>query len=221
MENKIEQIFKNLESWRKLPKYQLERRLDIFFSIYLKEIVEVFYKEILKEEIQLSEVIIPEFPLKKDGSNNSTNVDYVMFCKKKTKVILTELKTDVSSVNDKQIEYLKKSKDIGWNNLHNGIKEIYKHLQKGKYPKSLIKYKNFFESYKDILIDNHEMELDVIYIQPSSEKILIPKKYLKENDSIKEFHSIGFDFIIKNILEKENDIISQSFSKILKEIIAN
>ncbi len=65
------------------------------------------------------------------------------------------------------------------------------------------------------------MELDVIYIQPSSEKILIPKKYLKENDSIKEFHSIGFDFIIKNILEKENDIISQSFSKILKEIIAN
>ena len=209
MENKIEQIFKNLESWRKLPKYQLERRLDIFFSIYLKEIVEVFYKEILKEEIQLSEVIIPEFPLKKDGS------------KKKTKVILIELKTDVSSVNDKQIEYLKKSKDIGWNNLHNGIKEIYKHLQKGKYPKSLIKYKNFFESYKDILIDNHEMELDVIYIQPSSEKILIPKKYLKENDSIKEFHSIGFDFIIKNILEKENDIISQSFSKILKEIIAN
>ncbi len=85
MENKIEQIFKNLESWRKLPKYQLERRLDIFFSIYLKEIVEVFYKEILNEkDIKLSEVIIPEFPLKKDGSNNSTNVDYVMFCKKKT-----------------------------------------------------------------------------------------------------------------------------------------
>ena len=28
MENKIEQIFKNLESWRKLPKYQLERRLE-------------------------------------------------------------------------------------------------------------------------------------------------------------------------------------------------
>lgn len=31
MKNMIEQIFKNLESWRKLPKYQLERRLDIFF----------------------------------------------------------------------------------------------------------------------------------------------------------------------------------------------
>jgi hypothetical protein len=36
MENKIEQIFKNLESWRKLPKYQLERRLDIYpFLLYL------------------------------------------------------------------------------------------------------------------------------------------------------------------------------------------
>jgi hypothetical protein len=173
MENKIEKIFSNLDIWRKLPKYQLERRLDIFFTIYLKEIVEVFYKEILNEkDIKLSEVIIPEFPLKKDGSNNSTNVDYVMFCKKKTKVILIELKcTDVSSVNDKQIEYLKKSKDIGWNNLHNEESKKYINIYKqGKYPKShRIKYKNFFESYKDILIDNHEMELDVIYIQPSSE----------------------------------------------------
>ena len=60
MENKIEKIFSNLDIWRKLPKYQLERRLDIFFTIYLKEIVEVFYKEILNEkDIKLSEVIIP------------------------------------------------------------------------------------------------------------------------------------------------------------------
>jgi hypothetical protein len=74
MENKIEKIFSNLDIWRKLPKYQLERRLDIFFTIYLKEIVEVFYKEILNEkDIKLSEVIIPEFPLKKDECSVSIN----------------------------------------------------------------------------------------------------------------------------------------------------
>ena len=31
----IEQLFKNLEIWIGLPKYQAERRLDVFFGLYL------------------------------------------------------------------------------------------------------------------------------------------------------------------------------------------
>ena len=89
MENKIEKIFSNLDIWRKLPKYQLERRLDIFFTIYLKEIVEVFYKEILNEkDIKLSEVIIPEFPLKKDDVANEDKTLTRVFSS--TKLILIQ-----------------------------------------------------------------------------------------------------------------------------------
>ena len=39
LEDKIEKIFKLLKKWNKYPKYQLERRLDIFFTIYLPEIL--------------------------------------------------------------------------------------------------------------------------------------------------------------------------------------
>ena len=62
LEDKIEQIFELLKKWYEYPKYQLERRLDIFFSIYLPEI--------LKEKgihIELND-IFPEFPLKKENN---------------------------------------------------------------------------------------------------------------------------------------------------------
>jgi hypothetical protein len=35
MSEPIQQLFENLDSWRHLPAYQLERRADVFFSVYL------------------------------------------------------------------------------------------------------------------------------------------------------------------------------------------
>ena len=81
LEDKIEKIFKLLSKWYKYPKYQLERRLDIFFSIYLPEI--------LKERgiyIDIDD-IFPEFPLKKEN-NQSTNADYAIFENKDDEVTL-------------------------------------------------------------------------------------------------------------------------------------
>ena len=39
MEQIISKIFDTLDDWRQLPAYQLERRADIFFGIYLEEIL--------------------------------------------------------------------------------------------------------------------------------------------------------------------------------------
>ncbi len=217
MENKIEKIFSNLDIWRKLPKYQLERRLDIFFTIYLKEIVEVFYKEILNEkDIKLSEVIIPEFPLKKDDVANedktltrvfsSTNVDYVMFCEHKSKCIFIELKTDIDSVDDEQFNYLTKAKDKKWNQIFEEVKKIEQHSGSSKKYTDLVNHIN--EQGKRIKDFSKLHEIDVIYIHPIATKITKDKT---------EFNSINFDFIVKN-LSKEKDIISESFSKILQKI---
>ena len=35
MNNHVNILFERLENWRHLPNYQLERRTDIFFSLYL------------------------------------------------------------------------------------------------------------------------------------------------------------------------------------------
>ena len=56
----LDALFRNLDTWRHLPNYQLERRADIFFSIYLKGVAEEF------TGADLDEVVIPELPLKRD-----------------------------------------------------------------------------------------------------------------------------------------------------------
>jgi len=109
--DRINEIFKRLDDWRDLPAYQLERRADIFFSLYLKEVLE---KELGKREnkkIELHEVIIPEFPIKKKGkggreSNQSNKLDYVLFARDRSKVYFVELKTDSGSWREKQDKYL-------------------------------------------------------------------------------------------------------------------
>ena len=60
--NEIEQIFKLLRNWYKLPKYQLERRLDIFFVLYLPDIL----SNLKGIHIKSYDNILPEFPIKKD-----------------------------------------------------------------------------------------------------------------------------------------------------------
>lgn len=105
----VEKIFQNLTLWRNLPKYQLERRADIFFSLYLKEIMDAKLST-HHNRVQLSPVIIPEFPLRHGNEHHTVNVDYVMFSKSLSTVYLIEFKTDMGSLRDEQFEYLFKAK---------------------------------------------------------------------------------------------------------------
>ena len=98
----LQTIFRNLERWRHLPAYQLERRADIFFSAYLKGMVEEF------TGTELEGQIIPELPVKRDiiwtdkPSNLSVKIDYTLFTKDRRHVYLVELKTDAASRRDTQ-----------------------------------------------------------------------------------------------------------------------
>jgi len=56
----LEKVFQHRDRWRHLPNYQLERRADVFFSVYLASIVEAFTGVALKDKF------LPEFPLKRD-----------------------------------------------------------------------------------------------------------------------------------------------------------
>jgi len=120
-------IFNKLTLWRNLPKYQLERRVDIFFSLYLQDILEARLKP-----ITLLADMIPEFPIKKtpsrqvddehqpdvnttsqnkeDDNHLTVNIDYVMFSNDLKTVYLIEFKTDMGSNRREQFEYLKLAK---------------------------------------------------------------------------------------------------------------
>jgi hypothetical protein len=68
-ESHINQLFKKLDAWRHLPAYQLERRADIFFSLYLAEVLQKRFS------LEATPVLIPEFPCRygsiRDGGNDA------------------------------------------------------------------------------------------------------------------------------------------------------
>ena len=121
---KVNQLFTQLDNWRHLPTYQLERRADIFFSLYLREIL----AEHTCSEIH--EVLIPEFPLHKrtldreTGNNQSVRIDYLAFSCNLEKVWFVELKTDGGSSRLDQNAYLKQAKKVGFHALVDGLIQV-------------------------------------------------------------------------------------------------
>jgi len=120
----LDRVFENLDRWRHLPAYQLERRADIFFSVYLKGVVEEVTGVALQEEM------LPELPIKRDliwseqPSHKSVKVDYVLFSKDRRRVFFVELKTDAQSRRDAQDEYLEAATRLGFRKIVQGVCDI-------------------------------------------------------------------------------------------------
>ena len=54
----IGDLFDMLDTWRHFPKYQLERRADLYFALFLPDILESHYG------VKFNREVIPEFPLR-------------------------------------------------------------------------------------------------------------------------------------------------------------
>jgi len=122
--NQLEAVFANLDRWRHLPNYQLERRADVFFSVYLRGLVEEI------TGVALEDVIIPELPIKRDliwsdlATDKSVKVDYVLFARDRARVFFVELKTDGGSRRDAQDHYLETAKQLGFRKIVDGLCSI-------------------------------------------------------------------------------------------------
>jgi hypothetical protein len=117
--DRIAQLFDLLDEWRHLPAYQLERRADILFALYLP----AFLSDRLK--VRLRPQLIPEFPLRQRLNNRSCKVDYVAMSEDGNKVFFVELKTDNLSRRQRQDEYLVRAKDAGMPSLIKDVRKIF------------------------------------------------------------------------------------------------
>ena len=126
----IDREFSLLDEWRHLPDYQLERRADIYFALFLPIVLENHLKKSFHPEV------IPEFPLRHGsiGSklrteedrkgvwpNQSAKVDYLALTEDGCEVFLVELKTDMNSVEQTQICNLNKAKRVEFRKLVEGV----------------------------------------------------------------------------------------------------
>lgn len=203
----IKKVFDLLDDWRKLPAYQLERRADIFFAIYLDKIIKSKYHKTIK-------LVIPEFPVRAgDVIHNhkrpdlSFKIDYAAICDDDKTIYLIELKTDQGSRRQEQDEYLNKAKQMNISGLITGVIKIY-HATDQKYKK---KYDYLLDKLSELgWIKRENMELrntakeydiTVVYIQPRNE----------QNHS----DTISFDDICSYLTEQDD--LTIRFVKSLKE----
>jgi len=114
-------IFSNLDRWRHFPAYQLERRVDIFFSVYLKALLEEVTGVALEDDL------LPELPIKRDliwpefAGHSSVKVDYALFAKDRSRVFFVELKTDAGSRRERQDHYLETASRLGFRKIIDGF----------------------------------------------------------------------------------------------------
>jgi hypothetical protein len=83
----LQTLLDRIVEYNDLPKFQVERALSPVLSFFVAAIVDIAL------ETSGTELISPEFPLKKEN-NQSTNIDYLVADPAKGRVVLVEFKTD-------------------------------------------------------------------------------------------------------------------------------
>ncbi len=203
--NSINHLFDRLDEWRHLSAYQLERRADIFFSLYLGDLLRSKYS------VEI-ESILPEFPVRigtissEVDTNQSFKIDYLALAKDNNRVFFVELKTDKGSRRSKQDRYLQRSKEVGLVELLRGLLIIYQATSsKKKY--QLLLHKLCEMGLVDIETDGSfsvipdTYDIKIVYLQPNV------------GDEFEDV--ISFDEAAEAI-EKIGDLMSKRFAQSLR-----
>jgi len=119
-------VFDRMDEWRHLPKYQLERRSDLFFSLYLAEVIESSLGVPMRAEVT------PEFPVHKatiypdHRGDDCCNIDYLALSANGAEPVFVELKTDLASRRLRQDDYLLRAQQVGLPALLDGVCNIFR-----------------------------------------------------------------------------------------------
>lgn len=113
-------LFNRLDKWRHFPAFPLEARSEVLFALFLPTVLEKSKCVGVKTKPH----IIPQFPLKKRGNNQSKNVDFFALSEDGTRAFLIELKTDMKSRRTGQDKYLKKSATKSMDEILRDLKKI-------------------------------------------------------------------------------------------------
>ena len=197
------------------PSLSTKRRADIFFSLYLDDIVKAKLGRKPKR-------IIPEFPIRKRGSNLSKKMDYLAFLEDPPLLVFIELKTDPASMGLPQLRYLldaRNDQERKSTALLDGLKRI------APASKATKKYHNLIgELIKAGLVDRialksfelsssfpDKLEARILYIHPC----IARPKFLQGIDR-REVIDVPFEEVVSILKRnKYDDHISTRFLKSL------
>jgi len=218
----IETIFDRMDAWRHFPNYQLERRADIFFGLYLPEALE------RKFGFPVRPVLTPEFPVRigtiypNIPGDKSKKIDYVALSTKADKAVFVELKTEGLSRRPEQDNYLLAAQKAGMKRLLEGLLDIFRATNSKRKYFSLLQHLESMGllriplQMKDLMARSrlqganeasHQIEITaqvdeclIVYVQPNG-----------NGPDIISFH----EFV--NIVRKHDDPMSRRFGTSLCE----
>ena len=156
-------VFDRLDEWRSLPSYQLERRADIYFAMFLTDVLEKCM------DTKFERLVIPEFPLRlgtlwpeteRKDRNHSVKVDYVAFAKDYKRVFFIELKTSTKSRDSNQDSYLKRAAELKFKALLEGVRLIRERSRERK------KYDVLLDMLSGGPENAAETRPEIVYVQP-------------------------------------------------------
>jgi len=217
----IDTLFDRMDAWRQFPNYQLERRADIFFSLYLSEVLEV------KLGVPMRPELVPEFPVRIGTIyphipiDKSYKIDYIALSAAADKAVLVELKTEGFSRRPEQDKYLLASQQVGLPGLIGGLLDIFRATQaKRKYFRLLLhlermellripmQMKNIMEGASlqgateaswQVEITAKVTESVIVYVQPTG-----------DDPNVISFREFA------DVVQRHDDPVSQRFSASLR-----
>jgi hypothetical protein len=220
--NQIDDLFDRMDAWRRLPSYQLERRADLFFSLYLAEAIEARYG------FPVNSQILPEFPVRigaiqpGSGSNQSVKIDYLVLSRGGDTAVLVELKTEGRSRRDEQDRYLQAAQAAGLPALVEGVVDIFRATNAKRKYFYLLEYLESMglirmpAQLRDIMSSRDQRgataTLRHIQITAKAAKMLV--LYLQPNGSGPDILSFA-EF--RAVVQKHDDPISRRFVQSLAE----
>jgi hypothetical protein len=187
----ITALFDRMDAWRHFPNYQLERRADLFFSLYLPEVLEA------KLGFPACPELAPEFPVRigtiypNIPIDKSYKIDYVALSASGYKSVLVELKTEGLSRRPEQDKYLLAAQQVGLTRLLEGLLDIFRatnakrkyfcllaHLERMGLVRIPMQMKEIMsrsalqganEASREIEITAKTRESLIVYVQPNGE----------------------------------------------------
>ncbi len=218
----INTLFNRMDAWRHLPNYQLERRADLFFSLYLPEVLDA------KLGFPVADQIAPEFPVRigtiypNIPIDKSYKIDYVAMSADADKAILVELKTEGLSRRDNQDKYLLASREAGFPALLGGVLDIFRATNSKR------KYFALLEHLETMGLLRIPMEMKEIMSRPSLQGVTEASHSIKVTTSATDCvivyvqpNGTGDDIInfedFRAVVQEHDDPVSQRFAQSLQE----
>ena len=225
----IAAVFDRMDAWRHLPKYQLERRSDLFFSLYLPEVLEA------KLDFPVDHRVVPEFPVRKATihaylrGDDCCNIDYLALSATGSESVFVELKTDQASRRVQQDDYLLKAQQVGLPALLKGICSIFRATTKPYRPKWFALIRHLEEigllqipvGLNDIMAGQSHRgapaaSTEVVITAPTAEPHIVYVQPQVAGDGEGDVVAISFREYAE-VVARHSDPVSQRFAKSLLE----